>query len=187
MKEYILKNKVYIVYPIAILIVIFTTFYILWENPNTEDYISQQLSSNSLSMSALSSSSRAASLQASASSSREAEILSALPDLKVEDIVVGTGNEIVKGDNITVNYTGKLENGEVFDSSLDEGRTPLQIQNIGEATVIAGWNYGLMGMKVGGKRILTIPPVLGYGNASNGKIPAKSTLVFEIELISIDK
>jgi FKBP-type peptidyl-prolyl cis-trans isomerase FkpA len=103
--------------------------------------------------------------------------------LVIEDLVVGTGATAAAGDLVTVNYVGTLTNGTKFDSSYDRGQ-PYSFQ-VGAGQVIAGWDQGVPGMKVGGKRRLTIPPSLGYGGQANGPIPANSTLVFEIELVSI--
>ncbi len=103
--------------------------------------------------------------------------------LVIEDLVVGTGATAAVGDLVTVNYVGTLTNGTKFDSSYDRGQ-PYTFR-IGAGQVIAGWDQGVPGMKVGGKRRLTIPPSLGYGNQAYGPIPANSTLVFEIELVSI--
>jgi peptidylprolyl isomerase len=103
--------------------------------------------------------------------------------LKYADIVVGTGPSPKPGDRITVNYVGTLENGEKFDSSYDRGQ-PLPIQ-IGIGMVIKGWDEGVMTMRVGGKRKLIIPPQLGYGQRNMGTIPPNSTLIFEVELLSI--
>ena len=90
--------------------------------------------------------------------------------LVVEDLVVGTGATAGVGDTVTVNYVGTLTNGTKFDSSYDRGQT--FSFRIGAGQVIAGWDQGVPGMKVGGKRRLTIPPSLGYGNQANGPIPA---------------
>jgi FKBP-type peptidyl-prolyl cis-trans isomerase len=103
--------------------------------------------------------------------------------LVIEDLVVGNGATAAVGDVVTVNYVGTLTNGTKFDSSYDRGQ-PYTFQ-VGAGRVIAGWDQGVPGMKVGGKRRLTIPPSLGYGNQPNGAIPANSTLVFEIDLVSI--
>ena len=83
------------------------------------------------------------------------------------------------------NMSGKLTNGNVFDSSLNPGRSPFRF-TVGAGQVIKGWDDGLIGMKVGGKRKLTIPPSMGYGNRNMGAIPANSTLIFEIDLLSIE-
>ena len=103
--------------------------------------------------------------------------------LKVEDEVVGTGAEAKSGDTVTVNYVGTLENGTKFDSSYDRNQ-PFTTQ-IGVGQVIKGWDQGIPGMKVGGKRKLTIPPELGYGAQSAGSIPPNSTLIFEVELLDV--
>jgi len=100
-----------------------------------------------------------------------------------QDLVVGTGATAAAGDVVTVNYVGTLTNGTKFDSSYDRNQ-PFTFR-LGAGQVIAGWDQGVVGMKVGGKRRLTIPPNLGYGSQANGPIPANSTLVFEIELLSI--
>jgi len=105
-------------------------------------------------------------------------------ELIIEDLVVGQGVEAKEGNVITVNYTGWLENETQFDSSLSPGRDPLLI-TLGAGQVIQGWDEGIPGMKVGGKRRLTIPPHLGYGNQAVGAIPANSTLIFEVDLLGV--
>ena len=105
--------------------------------------------------------------------------------LVIEDIKIGDGQEGEKFNIVTVNYTGLLEDGTKFDSSLNPGRTPFRF-TVGAGQVIKGWDEGLIGMKVGGKRKLTIPPELGYGSRDNGPIPANSTLIFEIDLLGIE-
>ena len=105
-------------------------------------------------------------------------------ELRIEDIQLGDGKAVVKGALITTQYRGQLEDGRVFDSSYDRGK-PFQCV-IGTGRVIKGWDQGLMGMKVGGKRKLTIPPQLGYGaRGAGGVIPPNATLVFEVELLGI--
>ncbi|MEC7872013.1 MAG: FKBP-type peptidyl-prolyl cis-trans isomerase [Candidatus Neomarinimicrobiota bacterium] len=118
-----------------------------------------------------------------ASCSKEEQIMS--NGLVIEDIKVGEGKEVEKYNIVTVNYTGLLEDGTKFDSSLNPGRTPFRF-TVGAKQVIKGWDEGLIGMKVGGKRKLTIPPELGYGSRDNGPIPANSTLIFEIDLLGIE-
>lgn len=104
-------------------------------------------------------------------------------NLKIEDIKIGTGPEVKSGDTISINYTGTLTDGTKFDSSYDR-KEPFETQ-IGVGQVIKGWDEGVIGMKVGGKRKLTIPPDLGYGSQAVGPIPANSTLIFEVELMGI--
>jgi FKBP-type peptidyl-prolyl cis-trans isomerase len=101
----------------------------------------------------------------------------------IEDLALGTGATAATGDTVTVHYIGTLLNGTKFDSSYDRNQ-PFTFR-IGAGEVIAGWDQGVPGMKVGGKRRLTIPPSLGYGNQQVGPIPPNSTLVFEIVLVSI--
>ena len=106
------------------------------------------------------------------------------PDkLQMVDEPVGTGPEAKKGDTVKVHYTGTLMNGKEFDSS--KGRDPFQV-TIGAGQVIKGWDEGLPGMKVGGKRKLTIPWALAYGEGGQGdKIPPKAALKFDVELVEI--
>lgn len=111
----------------------------------------------------------------------------ALPEvtLYVEDLVVGEGQAAAIGDTVTVDYTGWLEDGTKFDSSLDRGE-PFSF-TLGADEVIRGWDFGVEGMQVGGKRKLTIPPELGYGASGAGEvIPPNATLVFEVELLSVN-
>jgi len=103
--------------------------------------------------------------------------------LVIEDIVLGTGATAAVGDTVTVHYVGTFTNGTKFDSSYDAGQ-PYPFR-IGAGQVIAGWDQGVPGMKVGGKRRLTIPPSLAYGSQGRGSIPPNTTLVFEIDLLSI--
>lgn len=104
--------------------------------------------------------------------------------LKIEDIKTGEGPEVTGGDFITIHYHGTLEDGTVFDSSVERG-SPFKTR-IGVGEVIEGWDMGVPGMKVGGKRKLTIPAKLAYGDRAVGSIPAGSTLIFEVELVSVD-
>lgn len=100
-----------------------------------------------------------------------------------EDIVVGSGEEAKNGDAVTVNYEGRLTNGTKFDSSYDRG-TPFTF-TLGKGEVIQGWDMGVLGMKVGGTRKLTIPPEYAYGDRAVGPIPANATLVFSVELLGV--
>ena len=117
------------------------------------------------------------------SESPQADPVTYPDNLVVQDIRLGTGAEVKKGDTITVNYLGTLENGTKFDSSYDRNQ-PFTTQ-IGVGSVIPGWDEGLIGMKVGGKRKLTIPSALGYGAQGAGTIPPNSNLIFEVELLKI--
>ena len=104
--------------------------------------------------------------------------------LIIEDLVTGQGKVAGKGKEITVHYTGWLEDGTKFDSSIDR-RQPLTIV-LGVGQVIQGWDEGFEGMKEGGKRKLTIPPAMGYGeHGAGGVIPPNATLVFEVELLKV--
>jgi FKBP-type peptidyl-prolyl cis-trans isomerase FkpA len=104
--------------------------------------------------------------------------------LMIEEITVGEGDTATAGRHVTVHYTGWLTNGTKFDSSKDRG-DPFAFP-LGARRVIAGWDEGVQGMKVGGKRKLTIPPELGYGSRGAGAvIPPNATLVFEVELLGV--
>ena len=105
--------------------------------------------------------------------------------LKYVDLVIGTGESPQKGQPVTVHYTGTLENGRKFDSSLDRGEP--YVFPIGLGKVIKGWDEGIMTMKAGGKRKLIIPPDLAYGSrgAGGGLIPPNATLIFEVELLGV--
>ncbi len=103
--------------------------------------------------------------------------------LKIEDIVAGTGAVAGNGSEVKVHYTGYLTNGAVFDSSIPRNR-PFTVK-LGQGRVIKGWDEGLQGMRAGGKRRLTIPAALAYGERGKGKIPANATLVFTIDMVGI--
>jgi|SRR3989344_7276783 len=106
-------------------------------------------------------------------------------ELKIEDLTLGTGTEAINGKSVTVNYSGTLTNGSKFDSSYDRG-TPFSF-TLGAGEVIKGWDLGVVGMKVRGKRKLTIPSDLGYGSRGAGAdIPPNATLVFEVELLEVN-
>ncbi|HJO89038.1 MAG: FKBP-type peptidyl-prolyl cis-trans isomerase [Alphaproteobacteria bacterium] len=104
-------------------------------------------------------------------------------ELQIEDIVIGTGIAATNNDRLVVNYKGHLEDGTQFDSSYARSK-PFEF-DLGQGQVILGWDKGLWGMKVGGKRRLVIPPKMGYGSNDLGRIPPNSTLIFEIELVEI--
>lgn len=107
-------------------------------------------------------------------------------NIKIEDILIGEGIKANNFNKVTVNYTGSLENGSIFDSSLNKGREPFTF-TLGVGSVIKGWDIGVKGMKVGGKRKLIIPPELGYGdNGAGDVIPPKATLIFEVDLLKVE-
>ncbi len=103
--------------------------------------------------------------------------------VEITDTLIGTGAEATYGKYVTVHYVGTLTNGSKFDSSRDRFQ-PFSF-TLGSGKVIQGWEKGIPGMKVGGKRKLVIPSSLGYGSVGQPGIPANSTLVFDIELLSV--
>jgi FKBP-type peptidyl-prolyl cis-trans isomerase FkpA len=104
--------------------------------------------------------------------------------LTIEDLVVGNGDTAAAGQRVSVHYTGWTTDGKKFDSSKDRGQA--FIFSLGRGEVIRGWDEGVTGMKVGGKRKLTIPPELGYGSRGAGRvIPPNATLLFEVELLAV--
>lgn len=107
-----------------------------------------------------------------------------MDEVKIEILQEGTGEASKNGDVLSVHYTGTLEDGTKFDSSVDRG-TPFSF-TLGAGQVIQGWEQGMLGMKVGEKRRLTIPYSLGYGENGYGPIPPKATLIFEVELLKIN-
>lgn len=106
-----------------------------------------------------------------------------------QDVQQGSGRAAQQGDTVVVNYTGKLQNGTVFDTSV--GRPPMPgcpagyCFVLGQGQVIAGWEQGLVGAQKGTRRVLIVPPALGYGSVNYGPIPANSTLIFEIEVVDV--
>ena len=109
----------------------------------------------------------------------------AAANLVIEDLTVGSGGVAGPGHKVKVHYTGWLTNGKKFDSSKD--RNDPFVFSLGAGEVIRGWDQGVQGMQVGGKRKLTIPPDLGYGaRGAGGVIPPNATLVFEVELLDIE-
>lgn len=111
---------------------------------------------------------------------------SSTTQLQVNDETVGTGAVAEPGDTVTVNYVGAFTDGTVFDASANHPETKNGFTfTLGAGNVIKGWDEGVAGMKVGGKRILVVPPSLGYGSQDYGPIPGNSTLVFEVELLNV--
>jgi len=127
------------------------------------------------------------SMSSSPSMTPEAAIIELSGGLKYQDQVVGQGKEAKAGDLATVHYVGVLADGRKFDSSRDRG-TPFSF-TLGAGEVIKGWDLGVAGMREGGKRVLLIPPELGYGarGAGGGAIPPNATLLFEVELLKVEK
>lgn len=155
------KNKTI---TIAIVIVFILALYFLTKKPSSQENLTSSSTANPTSMPILPT--------------------SQVTELKIEDITVGTGREAKAGDTVVMNYLGTLEDGSKFDSSYDRNQT--FETKIGVGQVIQGWDQGVPGMKIGGKRKLTIPYQLAYGeNGIPGAIPAKATLIFEVELIDI--
>lgn len=107
-----------------------------------------------------------------------------LTKLVVTDTVVGAGREVKVGDTVTVHYIGFQKDGSVFDNSYKKGK-PISFK-VGAGDVIKGWEEGVVGMKEGGKRILVVPPELGYGSAVVDPLPANAILIFSLELLSIE-
>jgi len=143
---------------VVMVLVVSGVIYLLWTNPNTMNNDQPTTSSSSS--------------------------LSSATELKIETLIEGSGAPLVAGQNAEVNYRGTLTDGTEFDSSYKRNQT-FTVENVGQAQVIEGWNKGLIGMKKGEKRRLTIPASLGYGDRAAGSIPANSTLIFEVELMEI--
>ena len=107
-----------------------------------------------------------------------------LKNMVIEDVKVGEGRAVLAGDSVSVHYVGTLQDGTEFDNSKKRGK-PFDFK-VGDGQVIKGWDEGLVGMKVGGQRILVIPSDKAYGDAGFGPIPGGATLVFAIELLEIN-
>ena len=108
-----------------------------------------------------------------------------MSELLIEDLTVGSGDTATAGQSVSVHYTGWLTDGQKFDSSLDRN-DPFEFR-LGAGQVIPGWDQGVAGMQIGGKRKLTIPPNLAYGaRGAGGVIPPNATLVFEVELLGVN-
>jgi len=105
-------------------------------------------------------------------------------DLIIDDVEIGTGAVVTEGDTVTVHYVGTLPSGEEFDNSRKRGES--FTFTVGDGQVIPGWEQGVEGMRVGGKRVLVIPPALAYGQRGVGPIPGGATLVFAIEVLAIN-
>ncbi len=120
-----------------------------------------------------------------AKNTQQASLIQEMDTVKIDILKEGTGEVSKVGDALTVDYVGTLENGTKFDSSIDRGQ-PFSF-TLGENRVIQGWEQGMLGMKVGEKRRLTIPSSLGYGSSgAGGVIPPNATLIFEVDLLKIN-
>ncbi len=118
----------------------------------------------------------------STSSLNNQAAVGAAGQVMVQDDIVGTGAAAKAGDAVTINYTGRFQDGTVFDTSA--GKAPITFV-LGQSQVIPGMEQGVVGMQAGGKRLLIIPPALAYGANDYGPIPGNSTLIFEVEVVSV--
>lgn len=171
--KYIGENKPYLVWSIFALVVIFALGYFVNSLSKTKPSSKMVVPTPTVSATITS--------KPIVDESKKEETMQ---EFKIEDIKVGTGLEAVAGKRVTVNYKGTLTDGTKFDSSYDRG-TPFTF-NLGAGEVIKGWDQGVVGMKIGGKRKLTIPSELGYGSRGAGAvIPPDATLIFEVELLEV--
>jgi peptidylprolyl isomerase/FKBP-type peptidyl-prolyl cis-trans isomerase FkpA len=115
---------------------------------------------------------------------KEGDVFKTKSGLIYEEVKIGTGRKAKPGDTVLVHYTGRLDDGTKFDSSVDR-KEPFEFQ-LGARKVIEGWDIGVAGMKEGGKRKLQVPPELGYGPRAKGPIPANSVLIFDVELLKVN-
>lgn len=162
-------NPVLLIIPVVILI-IFYVFFMDTTSPTNEDNVQKDTAEET---------------QVTSDNNDNFDYSGGVTELKIEDIEVGDGKEAKSGDTVNVHYRGTLLNDKQFDSSYERGDTFSFTLGLGE--VIKGWDQGVAGMKVGGKRKLTIPSDLGYGDTGAGAdIPPGATLIFEVELVSID-
>jgi FKBP-type peptidyl-prolyl cis-trans isomerase len=127
---------------------------------------------------------RTAKATAKADATKDVSATAKTAEVKITDLKTGLGTEAINGKEVVVHYTGKLSDGKKFDSSLDR-KEPFKFI-LGAGQVISGWDKGVLGMKIGGKRKLVIPPAMGYGATGvPGVIPPNSTLHFEVELLEV--
>ncbi len=154
---------------VIMVLVVSGVIYLLWTNPNTMNNDQTNSSSSS---------------QGKVCREIASEPTTTSTGLIIQKLNDCDGVELKTGQNALVHYKGSLLDGTVFESSYTTN-SPFLVQNVGNAQVIDGWNQGLIGMKVGEKRKLTIPPALAYGDRESAKIPANSTLIFEVELMEI--
>jgi FKBP-type peptidyl-prolyl cis-trans isomerase len=182
-----------IILPIAFFIITISCFYLLSENFDgvaiqEEDKAEPKMSiiGDEESLSSDLSADVSSDVSSVAPAGAKEEALAKEEGLQIEILQQGNGAEAKNGDNVSVHYTGTLENGTKFDSSLDRGQ-PFSF-TLGIGQVIKGWDLGVAGMKIGEKRKLIIQPELGYGEAgAGGSIPPNAVLIFEVELLEINK
>lgn len=176
-----MENKKFVLVTIALIILFVAGAYYVYKIPSP---VTEDLSQNIESSDTINSVDSGNTLGAETSVATGSANNQMNEQLITQDLVVGTGVEAVAGKKVTVNYLGTLTSGTKFDSSYDRNE-PFSF-SLGAGEVIAGWDQGVAGMKVGGKRKLTIPPSLGYGSADLDVIPPNSTLVFEVELLKVE-
>ncbi len=146
---------------------------------NTNDLLTKSAEENGSQVAAVSAADESAVREALGSSMSGSKV----EKLVATDVIIGEGAEVKEGDTVEVNYIGTLQNGQEFDNSYKRGST--FSFTVGEGRVIPGWEAGIIGMKAGGQRILVIPSDMAYGDDGYGPIPGNATLVFAIELVSI--
>lgn len=157
-----------------------------WLSPQNEAYLDEvsksfQVTTSTVSLGEIKSE---VSTTSSPISTTEAPVLPNSAGLQIETLREGSGEPVKNGDVVSVHYTGLFTDGKKFDSSVDKNR-PFSFK-IGDGRVIKGWDMGVLGMKVGEKRKLVIPPELGYGARGKGPVPPNAVLIFEIELLEIN-
>ena len=164
---------------IIIAIIAIVGFYFLFQNSQNNENEEQEINSSE------NNEQQEANSEAENKEENKKEVKNENQKLEIEILKEGTGEEAKNNNKVTVHYTGTLENGTKFDSSLDRGKPFVFTLGVGQ--VIKGWDQGVLGMKIGEKRKLTIPSELGYGSRGAGSIPPNSTLIFEVELLEIGK
>lgn len=181
-------NKNYLFVTTFLLILVIAGAYFVFKIPTTQNNQSSQSSSLSDNINIDSQTLGAETSSTPIASSSSQTNMNNSGQLQIQDEVVGTGAEAVSGKTVTVNYTGTFTNGIEFDSSVDPKFNHVQPFPfiLGAGNVIQGWDQGVNGMKVGGKRKLIIPPSLGYGPNDYNGIPGNSTLIFEVELLKVE-
>lgn len=163
---------------IIIAVIAIAGFYFLLQNSQNSENENQEINSSE------NSEQQEANSEKENKEESEKEVKGENQKLEIEILKEGIGEEAKRNNKVTVHYMGTLENGTKFDSSLDRGKPFVFTLGIGQ--VIKGWDQGVLGMKVGEKRKLTIPSELGYGSKGAGLIPPNATLIFEVELLEVE-